>query len=1043
MKYQLRKNALTLAIAASLGMSGVAVANETSSSIKGQITGPQGNPAVGTKITILHTPTGSVKVVDVNDAGYFNAKGLRVGGPYQITVDSNKFEDQRLENVQLSLGEAYPVNVQLNTLQDVEQIVVTGRAISQMSGGTGPAATFTLDDLQSAPAINRDLKDIVRADPRVYVDESRGAIQCGGGNPRFNSLTVDGVRMNDDFGLNSNGYPTIRAPFSFDSIDQVAVELAPFDVMYGGFTSCNINAVTKSGSNELHGGVFFDYTNDSLRGDKIEGEDVPTGDYTEKRYGFDVGMPLIKDTLFLFTSYEKLEGVEQFDYNALGRVTQAELDRIIDITKNKYNYDPGTLPPSMPVEDEKILVKLDWNINDDHRATFVYNFNDGFALNQSDESSGQLPLSNHFYKRGAEFTTIVGSVYSDWSSDFSTEVRVSKSDLDFTQAAIDAASGFGEFQITTDDDATVYIGPDDSRHANDLDWDNLAIKLAGTYYLDQHTITAGYEYTDLNVFNLFMQHTQGEFRFDSIDDYEAGKVDRVYYNNAAGTNNQNDVAATFSYQMHTFYVQDEYSFTDIDATLLFGLRYDRYASDDSPTYNANFHKRYGFANTKNMDGIDLLQPRVGFNWFVDEALELRGGFGLYSGGNPNVWISNSYSNDGVTQVGVRDGFENLFDTPLTNFDGGTPGYDIPLELYNKVGEQAVGAGDGDANAIDPNFEIPSEWKYSLGATYTTQNDYVFSADWLYTKKKDSALIRDVALREAGYSPLDGRVVLTNVDSEDKRDHEYVLGNVNGKDGESQIISLAMQKAFDNGIDLTLSYAYTDSKDINPMTSSTAGSNYGNIAVSNPMAPSLATSDYEVPHRFTLQLGYKTEFFDGYQTRFNLFGQASKGQPYSYLFSRSDRDVYGDVSWNSRGRQLLYVPLKNDAMVEFASAEDEKAFNDFVESNNLERGAITARNSQNADWFVKFDFRVSQELPGFMPEHKGEVFFVIDNLTNLLNDDWGVLRKGNFVGNHVIKVAKNEETGKFTYSDFISSAAEQSLERGPSVWKMRFGVRYTF
>ncbi|CAH9061422.1 hypothetical protein PSECIP111854_02808 [Pseudoalteromonas sp. CIP111854] len=1043
MKYQLRKNALTLAIAASLGMSGVAVANETSSSIKGQITGPQGNPAVGTKITILHTPTGSVKVVDVNDAGYFNAKGLRVGGPYQITVDSNKFEDQRLENVQLSLGEAYPVNVQLNTLQDVEQIVVTGRAISQMSGGTGPAATFTLDDLQSAPAINRDLKDIVRADPRVYVDESRGAIQCGGGNPRFNSLTVDGVRMNDDFGLNSNGYPTIRAPFSFDSIDQVAVELAPFDVMYGGFTSCNINAVTKSGSNELHGGVFFDYTNDSLRGDKIEGEDVPTGDYTEKRYGFDVGMPLIKDTLFLFTSYEKLEGVEQFDYNALGRVTQAELDRIIDITKNKYNYDPGTLPPSMPVEDEKILVKLDWNINDDHRATFVYNFNDGFALSQSDESSGQLPLSNHFYKRGAEFTTIVGSVYSDWSSDFSTEVRVSKSDLDFTQAAIDAASGFGEFQITTDDDATVYIGPDDSRHANDLDWDNLAIKLAGTYYLDQHTITAGYEYTDLNVFNLFMQHTQGEFRFDSIDDYEAGKVDRVYYNNAAGTNNQNDVAATFSYQMHTFYVQDEYSFTDIDATLLFGLRYDRYASDDSPTYNANFHKRYGFANTKNMDGIDLLQPRVGFNWFVDEALELRGGFGLYSGGNPNVWISNSYSNDGVTQVGVRDGFENLFDTPLTNFDGGTPGYDIPLELYNKVGEQAVGAGDGDANAIDPNFEIPSEWKYSLGATYTTQNDYVFSADWLYTKKKDSALIRDVALREAGYSPLDGRVVLTNVDSEDKRDHEYVLGNVNGKDGESQIISLAMQKAFDNGIDLTLSYAYTDSKDINPMTSSTAGSNYGNIAVSNPMAPSLATSDYEVPHRFTLQLGYKTEFFDGYQTRFNLFGQASKGQPYSYLFSRSDRDVYGDVSWNSRGRQLLYVPLKNDAMVEFASAEDEKAFNDFVESNNLERGAITARNSQNADWFVKFDFRVSQELPGFMPEHKGEVFFVIDNLTNLLNDDWGVLRKGNFVGNHVIKVAKNEETGKFTYSDFISSAAEQSLERGPSVWKMRFGVRYTF
>ena len=372
MKIQLRKTALSLAIAACVGVSGAAIANETTSAIKGQIKGPNGNPAAGTKITILHVPSGSVKTTEVNDAGYFTAKGLRVGGPYKVIVDSDIYADQEFNNIILNIGSDYPVNTSLENISDVEQIVVTGRPISTMSGGTGPASTFTLSDLENQPAINRDLKDIIRIDPRVAIDDSRGSINCGGGNPRFNSLTLDGVRMNDNFGLSSNGYPTIRAPFSFDSIEQVAVELAPFDVQYGGFTSCNINAVTKSGGNDIHGGVFYDYTNDSMKGDKIEGNDVDNGDYSEKRYGFNVGLPLINDTLFLFTSYEKLEGVKQFNYSSL--VSSAEIDEIRQITRDVYGYEAGATPASSPVlkrsEASKgasrlsaiLITKVLWNI---------------------------------------------------------------------------------------------------------------------------------------------------------------------------------------------------------------------------------------------------------------------------------------------------------------------------------------------------------------------------------------------------------------------------------------------------------------------------------------------------------------------------------------------------------------------------------------------------------------------------------------------------------------------------------------------------------
>jgi hypothetical protein len=471
-----RLSRISGALVLALGLSTSVMANTTTSSIKGKIEGPQGNPAVGTVVTIVHTPSGTTKNAVVNATGYFVAKGLRVGGPYEVKVDSNKFEDKTVNDVYLTLGETFPMNIALSSEQAIETIEVTGRSISAFSGGTGPASHFSAEDLASAPAINRDIKDIVRIDPRIYVDESReDAIQCGGGSPRFNSLTVDGVRMNDSFGLNDNGYPTTRIPFSYDSIDQVSVELAPFDVKYGGFTSCNINAVTKSGGNEIHGGFFYDYTNDSMKGDSVEGEDLDNGDYTEERYGFNVGLPLIEDTLFFFGSYEKLEGVELFGYAPLGdNISQSELDNIVQIASSVYGYDAGGTTPSMPVEDEKVLLKLDWNINDQHRASLVYNYNDGFKLDQSD--TWAMTLDSHYYEKGAELNSLVGSLYSDWNDNFSTEVRLGKTKFDNRQRSLDSASSFGEVQIRQGG-TTVFLGTDESRQTNEMNWENDTFKL--------------------------------------------------------------------------------------------------------------------------------------------------------------------------------------------------------------------------------------------------------------------------------------------------------------------------------------------------------------------------------------------------------------------------------------------------------------------------------------------------------------------------------------------------------------------------------------
>jgi outer membrane receptor for ferrienterochelin and colicin len=320
----------------------------------------------------------------------------------------------------------------------------------------GPSANFGLATLESAPAINRNITDVIRADARFYVDESRGdinAVQCAGKNSRFNSLTVDGVRMNDSFGLNSNGYPTERMPFSYDAIEQVAVELAPFDVEYGGFSACNINAVTKSGGNEFSGSVFYDYTSDSLRGDKLEGQSIQSGSYDENRYGITFGGPIIKDKLFFFAAYEKLDGANLFDRGPIGSgavdevlVTQAELDEIVEIANEVYFYDPGTIPSSMNHEDEKLLVKLDWNINEEHRLAFTYNYNDGENFSEADGESSEFEFSNHLYERGAELNSYAGTLYSDWADNFSTELRVAYLEIDNRQISV-GGTDFGEIRV--------------------------------------------------------------------------------------------------------------------------------------------------------------------------------------------------------------------------------------------------------------------------------------------------------------------------------------------------------------------------------------------------------------------------------------------------------------------------------------------------------------------------------------------------------------------------------------------------------------------
>ncbi len=1041
----------------------VAEAQVTSSALRGQVTSEAGTAVTGASVLITDQRTGRATAVTSNATGQFSTRGLNPGGPFTVEVVADGFNDVRVTEVFAQLGETVDLDIVLGAATDQasvqDTIIITASALNFVDTAIGPNATFTLGDLQNSPAINRDLRDVIAQDPRIYLDQSFGdGVQCAGANPRFNSMTVDGVNLNDGFGLNANGYPGQQMPFPFDAIENVAVELAPFDVQYNGFTGCNINAVTKSGTNEFHGSVFYDYTDDSFKGDKTEGNDITVNPFEEKRYGATLGGPIIKDRLFFFGAYEKFEGPgASIDRGVEGSgagtevtgFTQADYDRVLAAAQNIYGYDPGGVPSAGPTYNEKYLMRLDGNITDNHRASITYNYDEGLSLSESDGDSNEFEFSKHLYQRGAETKSYSAQLFSNWTDNFSTEFRVSKNEVDFTQASIDGAV-FGEVQISHNGN-TIYLGSDDSRHANDLNYDVWTYKALANYSHDKHLFTFGAERQAYDVFNLFIQEAEGEFRFDSIDDFENGIVDRLTYENASGSNDINDGAGSFTYEINTIYVQDEIEIQP-GMTVTGGIRYDFYTSGDAPAENANFEATYGFKNTSTLDGLDLVMPRLGFNWETSDNLSIRAGMGIYSGGNPNVWISNNYTNNGVV---LQEYFHDIdFSDPANAFypDGGSifdanhvadeeglgrPLYGIPETAYDYVANNST---SGPVNVLDPNFKLPSEFKAALGFTYNFDlpgfwgQDYTLMGDYLMSDTRDGATVTSISSTQAGTAP-DGRPIYTGAVG---FSGDIMLTNADG--GTSQTVSAALSKSYDDwGIDWTAAYAFTRARDANPMTSSTASSNFFNFATTDPNNVTEATSNYEIPHRFTAKISWQRAFFGDNYTRATLFGQAWQNRPFSFTYNGDSGEVFGDGATN---RHLLYVPTGvDDPKVVFADGFDTDAFFDYVDRMDMDRGQIEGRNEHDGQWSNRFDLRISQEIPTGYGKASG--FVVVENIGNLLNDDWGTYYQAGFpqtIG--IVEVSGINDQGQYVYENFTPRSTE-SRQTFNSLWEVRFGLKYEF
>ena len=975
----------------------VAQAQEITAEVRGVVVNTSGAPLEGATVVVTSRATGISKTVEAGANGSYSVRGLPAGVAYDVEVKATGLQKSMTQNVTLAVGQSAVLNYNLSS---VEEVVVTGSQVVLAETAIGPNAIFDLASLQESPAINRDIKDVIAQDPRMFVDVTfNDAVQCNGANPRFNSLTVDGIRLQDGFGLNSNGYPTQRMPFSYDARSNVAVELAPMSVVYGGFSACNINAVTKQGANDMFGSAFYEYASDQFRGDKLEGDSIAQQAYTESKAGFELGGSLLEDELFFYVNYEKYDGADINSRGALGSgavnevlVTQAELDRIAQIARDVYQYEPGTsVAEAFDFEDEKYLAKIDWYATDTQRLSMTYMYNDSFNFSPSDGAPNEFEFSRHFYKRGAELTSYVLNLYSSWTDNFETEIRYSFSDVDFLQQAV-SGNDFAEFRIELSD-VDVYLGQDDSRQANSLNWEIEQFVARGYYSLEDHRITVGYERDTNDMYNLFYQHVDTEVRFDGIDNFEAGIADRIYYGNAF-SGNELETAAEWGYAINTFYIEDEWQ-VNSDLSVSYGLRYDYYETSDKPALNSDFLQDYGYPNTANVDGMDLLMPRLGFTYDLSDSMQLSGGIGLFSGGNPNVWYSNVYSNTNTSAVQTSDrGDIDLFALEYTLCESGVPvcgpGWGVPTYLQETV---ASGSGSNfEIVLMDPDFDTPSDWKYALSLSWETDAGYLIVADAQVTRGKDTAIYKHGDLEQVGVTE-DGYP-----DYDSVRMPSFVLTN-SSVGNESESLAISVFKEFENGLSMRAGYAYTDARDVNPMTSSVAYSNYTNRAFFDPEEEVLSRSNYSMTHRFTSVLNYSTEIIGNYSTRFSLFAQANSGYPYSLTLSTGGGTIgaYGFTP---------YLGFKENVLVEPGT-----------------------RNDKEGDSWTKADLKITQELPAFASDHRAQAWFVIDNVTNLLNDEWGVLYKVSFPYG--------------VTQDQIDNNQYQSRNGGVSLWEMKIGVKYNF
>ncbi|MGY6637802.1 MAG: TonB-dependent receptor [Erythrobacter sp.] len=1085
MKLRYLLAASVVSLAATTMVATPVFAQETTSSVRGSVVDADGNAVPGASVTVTHQPSGTRSELTTDAGGNFNASGLRLGGPFVVSVTAPGFESVEEEIGFLAAGQAQRVSIAL--AQAGQTIVVSGaRSRSAISLATGAATVLTARDVFGVANVDRTLQNLAQRDPLVTVQPNRQGIQIAGQNNRFNRFTVDGVDFGDPFGLEAGGLVSNRGPVPLDAIGEFSVEVAPVDIQQGNFLGGAINTQLKSGGNEFTflGAAF--YQDDALRGSRSRGL-TRTGDFESRIFTAQVTGPIIKDKLFFAVTYERTRDTVPANVqpSQLG-ITDAQLNEIGSIAQSVYGFDTLGVADSITERDDKLITKLDWNVAPGHRISATYMWNES-ALLSGQTGAGAINainptfslLSNNFTQGAVNHFGVLQS-NNQWTDNFSTILRFSYADYLRLQVPIGGNRDFGQFQVCLDPTAVLpnlqctpgvprlTFGPDISRQANELDSQRYTIEFAASLKMNNHTVKFIAERRMQEVRNLFAQRVSGAWVFDGINDLQNQRAVEVDF--AVPLRGGIDtVTANFQNNQWTFGIMDTIDVTD-NLTVVAGFRYDLYDTPDRPFFNEDFLNRYGFPNTANLNGRDLFQPRFALNWRATDRLTVRGSAGIFGGGNPLVWISNNYSNPGPTlgraQVRRRDDGTFQVTVPgltpaqqnaigaetLNNVTGGTG---VPASLINAI--RGVGTGLAETNSLSPQFQPQSQWRFSGSADYVANlgplgDDWNFGVDVIYSKVRNALEWIDLRAVPVGTLP-DGRIRYQGLISNADGNTDIHLLNVD--QGDSWNVVARFKKRWASGFYLNGAYTYQQVDDRSPGTSSVAFSNYVNSAAGiDPNASAFGTSNYQTDHQFRLTAGFDGEIFGDNLTRVELFYIARAGQRFSHTFNQLNvqgRSLFGTSGRSDRN--LMYVPDVSsptaDPRVVYAPNFDFAGFQNFIQNSELRnfQGQIAPKNAGQSPWWHNVDLSFRQQVP-FFRGGKVELFTDVENVLNLIDSDLGSFRQVGFpfYAPLVNVSCADAACTQYLYANRTGAGFQEPqfvTQPLSSLWGVRFGIRVAF
>ena len=1023
----------------SLFSANIFAANDTTSALRGQ-----SNVGSAT-VEVTHMPTGITKTSSSDANGVFSVGNLRPGGPYKITVSKAGYATETINDVYLSVSETAKLSVALASDSDIDDVTVVGTKSARIQ----TSLAVTSEDIERIPSIERSISDYVKKDSRIFVEgTSRNAtISVSGTNNRYNNFTVDGIEQNDQLGLNANGFPSVRNPISIETISQIQVDISPFDVSKGNFTGASINAVTKSGTNEFTGS-YYNYSTDEDNVGKLNG--VKASQFSDETKGFVLGGPIIKDKLFFFASVEEFTSVSPAEPYTYRTATQALVDEVAAQTQALYGYNPGTtsfLPP--PEMADKELVKLDWYINDNHRLEYVYSFSEDNTVRPYNYD---IRFSSHYYNYPATTEKDTIAYYGDLSDNLYVQVKYSEVEWANDQDAL-GGEDFPHVEIRIDQpDGTytgsgsrevIFLGPDKYRSANEGYATDEILNMKAVYTMGDHEITVGYDSIDKTLGNLFISRENGAYRFNGVDNYYAG-IPYYFRFNKSATGDPYYASAEFTGSFETLYVQDKYYVSDI-LTVNYGLRYDSFEMANGPAYNEYGSSLLGFRNDTPAS-TSIVQPRFGFqldatnlDMFSSDrivAAEIRGGYGLFAGRVPNVWLASPFANSGVVQYGSRTG-RFAAGTPECTTGAEITCFKAPETIYQDFPYSDY-ASTSPAQAIDPNYDTPSTWKLNLELLLTTANGYDLKLAYNRDEAKDGVGFSDASASVE-------QVGKTGVVTYDSEGAYYIT---NGPGASSDSITLSLDKEFDNGVSVFASYTGLDAENAWNGTSSQLASNLEYNPRVDLMNVSVGKTPWAIENRFVAGLNYTANWFNNAPTSFSLFYKAYSGKRFSYGFDGL-YDGYDD------GNTLLYIPTAGDANVVYSGVTEGEVLQ--AVSHLGTAGQHLDANSGSLPYTRQLDLRISQEIP--LPalrlgassgdrnlgigsdNHKILVYFDLLNVMNFINEDKGKSYFQNQGMRRVLNSGGLDSDGRIIITGVNSGLV--STDSYASRYRMQLGFVYKF